>query len=74
MSGKSPAKLAEKTGLRASRTAKPAKQQKFPALLFAMYSLSKNLPSPAVSLQKCKLLLHLGNSCAFSVDNKLCLK
>jgi hypothetical protein len=74
MFGKSPAKPGEKTELRPSRTAKPAKQQEFPAPLFAMYSLSKNLPFPAVSRQKCKLLLHLGNSRAFSVDNKLGLK
>ncbi len=74
MSGKSPAKLGEKTEVRPSRTAKPAKQQEFSALLFAIYSLSKNLPSAAVIRQKCKLLLHLGNSRAFSVDNKLALK
>jgi len=52
-------------------TPKPAREREFAALLFVVCSLSKN-PAVRVGIsQKCKLLLHLGNSRAFSVDNNL---
>jgi len=60
-----------KTKIPPSSTSKPAKEQEFAVRLFVFYSLSKN-PAPRVcNAQKCKLLLHLGNSRAFSVDNNL---
>ncbi len=74
MSAKSGVKSGNKTSLRPSWTAKQAKQQEFPAAIFAVYSLSQNPPISVRSPRKCKLLLHLGNSRAFFVDNKLGLK
>jgi len=74
MFGKSAVKPGNKTKVRPSRTAKQARGREFPVAIFAVYSLSGNPPSASRNPQKCKLLLHLGNSRAFFVDNKLALK
>jgi len=75
--GQIPAKFGREPGRntepRPSRTEKPVKQRQFPALLFAFCSVLINPAVSSSSAQKCKLLLHLGNSRAFYVDNKLCL-
>ena len=47
------------------------KEREFSPRRFAFYSILGNSPTPAEIWQKCKLLLHLGNFRAFSVDNKL---
>jgi hypothetical protein len=74
MSAKSGVKPGNKTKVRPSRTAKPATGRLFPAAIFAVHSLSQISHLPPQNPQKCKLLLHLGNSRAFFVDNKLGLK
>jgi hypothetical protein len=74
MSAKSALKPGKETKARPSRTAKQAREREFPAAIFAVHSLSKNSLPLTHNLQKCKLLLHLGNSRAFFVDNKLGLK
>ncbi len=71
ISGKHRTKPAKETRIPPSPTPKPARKREFAALLFALPSVSENPPNGLRSSQKCKLLLHLGNSRAFSVDNKM---
>ena len=52
-------------------TAKPVRDRASAGLIFVFYSSSHNRHESGKALQKCKLLLHLGNSVAFSVDNEL---
>jgi len=54
-------------------TPKPAGKRRFTAYTFVFYSICGNSPSLRSKHPKCKLLLHLGNSRAFFVDNKLSL-
>ena len=69
--GKYPRKHPQNTKVLPSQTAKPAKDRQFPPRHFAFSSILENRRLEARIRQKCKLLLHLGNSRAFSVDNKL---
>src|SRR5271169_2610178 len=71
ISGKHRTKPAKETRIPPSPTAKPARKREFAALLFALPSVSENRPNGPRGSQKCKLLLHLGNFRAFSVDNKM---
>ena len=54
-------------------TPKPAEERRFAAYTFVFCSTCENSPSIRYKHRKCKLLLHLGNSRAFFVDNKLSL-
>jgi hypothetical protein len=52
---------------------KTSKGAESPALLIAFCSVSENPSVEAPRTRRCKLLLHLGNSRAFSIDNDLSL-
>jgi hypothetical protein len=71
ISGKYRSKPGMKPNLPPSSTPKPARERELAALFFVFCSRSKNLAVRVCIPQKCKLLLHLGNSRAFSVDNNL---
>jgi hypothetical protein len=71
ISGKYRRKPGKLTNFPPSSTAKSTKERLFSALLFAFCLVPQNPATQVCNLQKCKLLLHLGNSPAFSVDNNL---
>jgi hypothetical protein len=49
-------------------TAKSLRERAISGAIFVVYSLQPNTVTQEVIARKCKLLLHLGNSVAFSVD------
>jgi hypothetical protein len=57
----------------ATPATKAVNNRKITGVFFALCSVLENRSVYPELLLKCKLLLHLGNSIAFSVDNKLCL-
>lgn len=66
----SPAKPGGDTTFCGQFTPKPAIHRQIAHALFALYSLSRFSHFDVANIEKCKLLLYLGNFVAFFIDNE----